>query len=56
MGYKVNPGDVVRYDGGQLKREKMVYLLLNKPKDYITTVDDPQKRKTVLELVQGACR
>jgi len=56
MGYKVNPGDVVRYDGGQLKREKMVYLLLNKPKDFITTMDDPQERKTVMQLIAGACK
>ena len=55
MGYKVNPGDVIRYDGGLLKREKLVYLLLNKPKDFITTMDDPQERKTVMQLVAGAC-
>ncbi len=55
MGYKVNPGDVIRYDGGLLKREKPVYLLLNKPKDFITTMDDPQERKTVMQLIAGAC-
>ncbi len=55
MGYKVKQGDVVRYDGGTLKREKFVYLLLNKPKDFITTMDDPQERKTVMQLVAGAC-
>ena len=55
MGYKVNPGDVIRYDGGTLKREKPVYLLLNKPKDFITTMDDPQERKTVMQLIAGAC-
>jgi len=56
MGYKVKPTDVIKYGGQTLKKEKMVYLILNKPKDYITTIDDPQQRKTVLELVQGACR
>lgn len=56
MGYKVKPSDVIKYGGQTLKKERMVYLILNKPKDYITTVDDPQKRKTVLELVQDACR
>lgn len=56
MGYKVKPTDIVKYGGQTLKKERMVYLLLNKPKDYITTVDDPEKRRTVLELVQGACR
>jgi 23S rRNA pseudouridine2605 synthase len=56
MGYKVKPTDVIKYGGQTLKKERLVYLILNKPKDYITTVDDPQQRKTVLELVQGACR
>ena len=55
MGFKVSPGDIVKYGGETLKREKMVYVLLNKPKDYITTVDDPEGRKTVLSLVQDAC-
>lgn len=56
MGYKVKPTDVIKYGGQTLKKERLVYLLLNKPKDYITTVDDPEKRRTVLELVQGACK
>lgn len=56
MGFKVKPTDVIKYGGQTLKKEKHVYLILNKPKDYITTVDDPQQRKTVLELIQGACR
>lgn len=54
MGFKVKPGDVVRYNNETLKRERLMYVLLNKPKDYITTADDPSGRKTVLELVQGA--
>ncbi len=52
MGYKVNPGDVVKYNGQVLKSEPNVYVLLNKPKDYISTTDDPQERKTVLSLVE----
>jgi 23S rRNA pseudouridine2605 synthase len=56
MGYKVKPTDVIKYGGQTLKKERLVYLILNKPKDYITTVDDPQQRRTVLELVQDACR
>lgn len=56
MGYKVKPTDIIKYGGQTLKKERMVYLILNKPKDYITTSDDPQKRKTVLELIQGACK
>lgn len=56
MGYKVKPTDIVNYGGQTLKKERPVYLLLNKPKDYITTYDDPQERKTVMHLIQGACR
>jgi 23S rRNA pseudouridine2605 synthase len=56
MGYKVKPTDIIRYGGQTLKKERLVYLILNKPKDYITTSDDPQKRRTVLELIKGACR
>ena len=55
LGFKVDPSkDVIRYNGETLKREKMVYVLLNKPKDYITTTDDPQERKTVMNLVEKA--
>ncbi len=56
MGYKVKPGDVVSYGDAKIKSERKVYLLLNKPKDYITTTDDPQERHTVMELIAGACR
>jgi len=55
MGYRVKPSDRVELDGEVLKRERLVYVLLNKPKDYITTTDDPQERKTVMELVKDAC-
>jgi 23S rRNA pseudouridine2605 synthase len=55
LGFKVDPSkDSVRYNGELLKREKMVYVLLNKPKDFITTTDDPQERKTVMNLVEKA--
>lgn len=54
MGYKVKPGDIIHYGGELLRREVMSYVLLNKPKDYITTTDDPRERKTVMELVQDA--
>ncbi len=57
LGFKVDPAkDVIRYNGETLKREKMVYVLLNKPKDYITTTDDPQERRTVMQLVDKASR
>ncbi len=55
LGTKVSSSDIIHYGDQPLKREKMVYILLNKPKDYITTTDDPQDRKTVLDLVSGAC-
>jgi 23S rRNA pseudouridine2605 synthase len=54
LGTKVKPGDVVLYNGEKLKAEKKVYVLLNKPKDFITTSTDPQGRKTVLDLVKNA--
>lgn len=57
LGFKVDPAkDSVRYNGETLKREKHVYVLLNKPKDYLTTTDDPQERKTVMSLVEKASR
>ena len=57
LGFKVDPGkDQIRYNGELLKREKRVYVLLNKPKDYITTTDDPQERRTVMQLVEKASK
>ena len=56
MGYKVQPRDRVTYQGKTLKAERLVYVLLNKPKDYITTTDDPKQRRTVMQLVEKACR
>lgn len=56
LGYKVTKDDVVCYDGQRLNNERKVYILLNKPKGYITTMDDPQGRRTVLQLVQNACK
>ncbi|MGA0555941.1 pseudouridine synthase [Larkinella sp. VNQ87] len=54
MGYRVKPTDVVKYGTRVLNPEKMTYVLLNKPKDYITTTDDPNDRNTVMDLVAGA--
>ncbi|GAB2972795.1 pseudouridine synthase [Mucilaginibacter puniceus] len=57
LGAKIDPiKDEIRYNGETLKREKMVYVLLNKPKDYITTTEDPQERRTVMHLVEKASR
>ncbi len=54
MGYKVQPGDVVKFDGRVISAEKNVYILLNKPKGFITTTKDEKDRKTVMDLVSGA--
>ena len=56
MGYKVKPGDVVSYGGQILRSETKRYFLLNKPKGFITTLDDPQERQTVMQLMHGCCR
>jgi 23S rRNA pseudouridine2605 synthase len=55
LGTKVSPSDKVMYGGETLRREKLRYLVLNKPKDFITTTDDPFERKTVMSLVEKAC-
>ena len=55
LGVKVKPTDEVRFDGTRLNAEKKVYLLLNKPKDFVTTTDDPHADKIVMELVKDAC-
>ncbi len=56
MGHKVKLTDDVRYEGRKLKAEPLVYVLLNKPKGFITTTDDPEERKTVMDLVASACK
>ena len=55
LGTKVLRSDVVMFHDQPVKIEKKVYVLLNKPKDYVTTSDDPQQRKTVMDLVKNAC-
>lgn len=55
LGHKVSKKDKVQYQGKTLNPEKPVYVLLNKPKDFITTTDDPMERKTVMGLVSSAC-
>lgn len=56
LGYKINPGDQVVFNNQNIMHERKVYLLLNKPKDCITTSDDPRGRKTVMDYIQGACK
>ena len=55
LGTKVLRTDTVMFHDQPVKIEKKVYVLLNKPKDYVTTSDDPQQRKTVMDLVKNAC-
>jgi 23S rRNA pseudouridine2605 synthase len=55
MGVKVSPGDDIRYKNKRLSAEKKVYILMNKPKGYVTTVEDPHADHTVLELISDAC-
>lgn len=56
MGVKVAPTDKVQYGEQTLRAEPMVYVLLNKPKGFITTVDDPMNRNTVMTLVKDATK
>ena len=56
LGTKITRNDDVRFNGERVNPERKVYILLNKPKDCVTTVDDPQERKTVLDCLQGACK
>jgi 23S rRNA pseudouridine2605 synthase len=57
MGMKINfRKDKIQYDDKVINKEKLRYIMLNKPKDYITTTDDPRNRKTVMALVEGLCK
>lgn len=56
LGTKVGPNDKIKYGDQTISREKPRYILLNKPKGYITTMEDPENRKTVMLLISGACR
>ncbi|MFM1933064.1 MAG: hypothetical protein RL226_2367 [Bacteroidota bacterium] len=56
LGRKVTPMDVVKYDGHTIRPEKKQYVLLNKPKNFLTTMDDPMGRKTVMSLVKNSTK
>jgi 23S rRNA pseudouridine2605 synthase len=56
LGYKVNLTDEVKYENKLLRAEKTVYILLNKPKGYLTTTNDPQERDTVMHLIGKAVK
>ena len=55
LGAKVLPTDVVKFHDQPVRREKKVYILLNKPKNTVTTTDDPEERNTVIDIVRDAC-
>ena len=55
LGTKVLPTDEVNFNDSRVQGEKKVYLVLNKPKGYVTSLDDPHAGKTVMDLVEGAC-
>lgn len=56
LGSKVKYGDVVRFNDQALVPEKKTYILLNKPKDYVTTLDDPHAEKIVIDLIKNGCK
>jgi len=56
LGTKVAEDDQVTFNGKLLKAERLKYILINKPKNYITTVKDTHDRKTVIDLIEGACK
>ena len=56
LGTKVQPTDEIKFNNEAIKIENKVYILLNKPKDYVTTTADERGRRTVMELIRGACR
>ncbi len=56
MGVKVNPGDEVCYKDKILSSQRKIYLLLNKPKGFVTSVDEPEGKKIVMDLVRSACK
>tara|TARA_Y100000739_G_scaffold99741_1_gene85560 strand:- start:104 stop:1042 length:939 start_codon:yes stop_codon:yes gene_type:complete len=55
LSYRVAPSDLVKFNGQTIRGEKKKYVLLNKPKDFITTTSDDRGRKTVMQLVDNAC-
>ncbi len=55
LGTKVKYGDEVKFNDAPLVPEKKTYILLNKPKDYVTTLDDPHAKKTVIDLIKNGC-
>jgi 23S rRNA pseudouridine2605 synthase len=54
LGVKIKPTDSVKYEGKNLTEQKKIYILLNKPKDYVTTTRDPHAKKNVLDLIHNS--
>ncbi len=55
LGTRVYPNDVVKFNNERIKGEQKVYIVMNKPKDFVTTMSDPHAEKTVMQLVEGNC-
>jgi 23S rRNA pseudouridine2605 synthase len=55
MGTKISPTDTITFKGKQISSEKKVYIVMNKPKGYVTSIDDPHAEKTVMDIVKNAC-
>lgn len=55
LGSRVMPGDVVKFNDETIKGEEKVYILMNKPKDFVTTTSDPHAENTVMDLIAGKC-
>lgn len=56
MGYKVKNDDVVKFNNSTLKNQKLQYILLNKPKNYVTNINDPFKKNSIMRLIEGKCK
>jgi 23S rRNA pseudouridine2605 synthase len=56
MGVKVNPGDEIAYKDKVLSNQRKIYLLLNKPKGFVTSLEDPNSKKIVMDLIRSACK
>ncbi|GAB1472916.1 hypothetical protein MASR2M69_03570 [Bacteroidota bacterium] len=55
LGVKITQNDDIRFNGERLRGEEKVYIVMNKPKDFVTTMSDPNAEKTVMDLVEGKC-
>ena len=56
MGYKVKTDDIVKFNDSTIKNQKLQYILLNKPKNYVSSYNDPKKRNSIMRLIEGKCK